>query len=159
MQDDSTPRETPETPELTPPDPSRALPSAEPEQPSAGVREAIAQDKTLFCTQCGAKMAAPDRYCSRCGWDSQRPEAPPPSQAIAGRPRGPVSPRNRLAALLLCVLLGWVGAHRFYVGRMGSGVVWLLTFGLLSIGMIYDMVMIATGEFTDAEGRQVWNWQ
>ena len=114
----------------------------------------------LYCPHCGAKMAVDDRYCGGCGWDAQRPdETPPPKPPRSPRELGPPSSKNRLTALLLCVLLGFLGVHRFYVGRAGSGVVWLLTLGVLSVGWIYDCVMIATGEFVDEDGRRLLYWE
>lgn len=117
------------------------------------------QSEPVFCPQCGAKMESAQRFCSGCGWDAENPEKPPPGPARKSpRELGPLSPHNRLTVLLLAVLIGWIGVHRFYVGRTLSGVVWLLTFGFLGVGVIYDLVLIATGEFRDAEGRRIWHW-
>jgi hypothetical protein len=69
-----------------------------------------------------------------------------------------VSPRSRLAAALLCWLLGVFGAHRFYVGKTGTAVLMLLTLGGLGIWMLVDLVLILVGSFTDAEGRRLWRW-
>ena len=66
---------------------------------------------------------------------------------------------NRLAALLLCICIGVFGAHRFYVGKTGTGILYLFTFGLFTIGAIYDLVLIGTGEFRDSDGRKVVYWQ
>jgi len=54
---------------------------------------------------------------------------------------------------------GFLGLHRFYVGRAGSGVLWFVSLGLLSVGWIYDLVMIATGEFVDDQGKRVLYWE
>jgi len=64
------------------------------------------------------------------------------------------STKSRLVALLLCVFIGGLGIHRFYVGKTGTGILWLLTGGCLGIGVI----MIIVGSFTDAEGNVVSNW-
>jgi len=61
--------------------------------------------------------------------------------------------RSRMTALLLCLFLGALGAHRFYTGKTGTGILWLVTGGLCGIGYIYDLLMIALGKFTDQQGR------
>ncbi len=69
-----------------------------------------------------------------------------------------VSPKKRLVALLLCIFLGAVGAHRFYVGKIGTGILWLVTLGLLGIGALVDLIMIIVGSFKDKEGRVLEEW-
>ena len=69
-----------------------------------------------------------------------------------------VSQKSRLAALLLCWFLGEFGIHRFYVGKIGTGILWLFTFGLLGIGMIIDFIMIAIGNFKDKDGKVLRDW-
>ena len=69
-----------------------------------------------------------------------------------------VSPRSRGMALLLCVFLGALGMHRFYVGKTGTGFLWLLTGGLCGIGYILDMILICSGGFRDANGHFLVNW-
>ena len=49
-------------------------------------------------------------------------------------------PTNPTVELCLCLLLGWVGAHKFYAGKIGMGILYLCTFGLLGIGWIVDSV-------------------
>ncbi len=68
------------------------------------------------------------------------------------------SPKSRLVALLFCFLLGMFGAHRFYVGKIGTAVLMLLTLGGLGIWAVVDFILIAVGSFRDAEGRRVFLW-
>ena len=66
-----------------------------------------------------------------------------------------VSPQNWVAALLLCIFLGVLGVHRFYVGKIGTGILMLLTAGVFGILWIIDIIMIAIGSFTDRNGQFV----
>ena len=98
-------------------------------------------------------MNREDRFCHACG--AVVGVAPPPRPSLA-----PVnaSDDSRLAAFLLCLLIGFTGAHRFYVGKVGTGIIWLFTAGFLLVGQIYDLVLIATGEFRDINGRRLLRW-
>lgn len=62
------------------------------------------------------------------------------------------SEKNFVATLLLCLLLGYLGVHRFYVGKIGTGILQLITLGGLGIWVLIDLIMIAIGKFTDKEG-------
>jgi TM2 domain-containing membrane protein YozV len=66
-----------------------------------------------------------------------------------------LSIKNYPATLVLVILLGVVGGHRFYVGKIGTGILYFLTAGLLGIGWIIDIITVATGTFTDKTGRFV----
>lgn len=69
-----------------------------------------------------------------------------------------MSEKSRLVTLLMCVYLGIFGAHRFYVGKTGTGVVWLLTLGCFGIGFIVDLITILVGGFYDRNGKQILAW-
>jgi len=69
-----------------------------------------------------------------------------------------MSDKKRLPALLLCFFFGGLGIHRFYVGKVGTGIVWLLTAGVLGIGALVDFIMIIVGSFKDKEGKPLTEW-
>lgn len=64
-----------------------------------------------------------------------------------------ISIKNRWVALGLCIFLGPLGIHRFYVGKAGTGFLWLLTGGCFGLGWIIDIIQIALGNFTDKGGN------
>jgi TM2 domain-containing membrane protein YozV len=68
------------------------------------------------------------------------------------------SEKSRLVALLLCFFLGPFGAHRFYVGKLGTGVLMLLTLGGLGIWAVIDLIIVLLGSFRDKEGSRVYHW-
>ncbi len=70
-----------------------------------------------------------------------------------------VSPKSQLVALLLCFFLGWLGAHRFYVGKIGTGILMPLTIGgVFGIWVLVDLIFIACGIFRDREGKRIFRW-
>ncbi|MDR7327142.1 MULTISPECIES: TM2 domain-containing protein [Catenuloplanes] len=76
-----------------------------------------------------------------------RPPAVPALHAsvTAGR-------RSWIVTLLLCLLLGMFGAHRFYTGKIGTGVLMLLTLGGFGIWALLDLFLIALGWYADRDG-------
>lgn len=80
-----------------------------------------------ICKKCGAAMPADMFYCLNCGnpFDNDLPVKPK---------------RKKWIALLLCISLGWLGIHRFYEGKIITGIIWLFTLGLFGIGWFVDII-------------------
>jgi TM2 domain-containing membrane protein YozV len=83
------------------------------------------------------------------------------NQAVAERQpgtmssQGQVSPKGYVPAILICLFLGMFGIHRFWVGKIGTGILMLLTLGGAGIWNLIDLVMIIVGKFTDKQGRLI----
>jgi len=65
------------------------------------------------------------------------------------------SKKNYIVMILLCFFLGGLGIHRFYVGKIGTGILMIITFGGLGIWALIDLIMIIVGKFKDKEGKEI----
>ncbi len=65
------------------------------------------------------------------------------------------SEKGFVPTVMLCFFLGALGVHRFYVGKIGTGIVQLLTFGGLGIWALVDFIMVVTGNFKDGQGMTI----
>jgi TM2 domain-containing membrane protein YozV len=65
------------------------------------------------------------------------------------------SEKNFVAAILLCFFLGCLGVHRFYVGKIGTGILQLITMGGLGVWVLIDFIMIVIGKFKDKSGLPI----
>lgn len=97
-----------------------------------------------FCPTCGNAIDALAPTCPHCG--VRQPEL------------GGQSEKRLLPAVLLCFFFGVFGAHRFYIGRIGSAVVQLLTIGGLGIWWLVDLILLATGSLKDGAGQKITEW-
>ena len=100
----------------------------------------------VFCRGCGKEIHETAPTCPQCG-------------ALQGVQRSaPLSEKRILPAALLCFFLGVFGVHRFYVGKVGTGVLMLLTLGAFGIWTLIDFVTIVVGNFTDKWGNRITEW-
>ena len=103
------------------------------------------QSEMLFCRACGKQIHRSATSCPGCG----------AVQSLVG---DSATDKRILPAMLLCIFFGWVGIHRFYVGKTGTGILQLLTFGGFGIWMLIDFILIVSGSFTDANGHKLTQW-
>lgn len=115
------------------------------------------------CPLCGAPMESDT--CSYCGYTKEKEEptltqsvgvnvSPTPvvQNVVINQTYRTCSDKDKWIALLLCVFLGAFGAHRFYVGDIKMGLLYLFTCGIFGLGWLYDIVKILLGSFRDKYG-------
>ena len=70
-------------------------------------------------------------------------------------PEVPANTKDWLTTFLLCLFLGGLGVHRYYVGKIGTGILYTLTAGLFGIGYLVDFIKILCGRFADKSGNLI----
>jgi TM2 domain-containing membrane protein YozV len=104
----------------------------------------------MFCPNCGKELTGTPEFCPNCGARVR--------QGVVGD----VSPKSRLVTTLLCILPAYVfaiaGVHRFYLGKIGTGIAMLLTLGGLGIWTLIDFIFAVSGNMKDKEGKLIKNW-
>lgn len=114
-------------------------------------------DETKFCKFCGAKIPMDAVLCTACGrqveeFKSERSAQPSivinnananTNTNVNGGGAGGKA-KNKTVAILLCLFLGLLGAHRFYEEKIGTGIIWLLTLGLGGVGALVDFIILLT---------------
>ena len=115
----------------------------------------------MYCKKCGSDMGNA-AFCPSCGAPADSAPAQQPvvvnvvntntntNTNVNGGMNYPY--KSKWAAFFLCLLFGFIGAHRFYVGKAGTGILWLFTFGLFGIGWFVDLILILVGSFRDKAG-------
>lgn len=129
----------------------------------------------MLCPKCHKDFDT--RFCPSCGYSpetaegvSQSEQSPqstpqtaayPPPQIIinntntntATAPGRTGPPKSKWVTFFLCLLFGCLGVHRFYTGKVGTGILYLFTMGFCGIGVFFDLVTILMGSFTDKQYR------
>ena len=116
------------------------------------------QQSMKFCKHCGQKIPEAAVVCPSCGCQVEELKSSAQNQApivinntntnantnvnknvnvgVGGKAK------DKWVALLLCFFLGYLGAHKFYEGKTGMGIVYIFTVGLFGIGWIIDLISI-----------------
>lgn len=117
--------------------------------PSCGAAQQDDTPGTVFCRHCGSEIDADCVICPKCGKQVKDLKAEQPSIVINNSNQNQnintmpgVRVVKKWVAFLLCLFLGFIGAHKFYEGRIGMGILYLLTFGLFGIGWVIDIIAI-----------------
>lgn len=106
--------------------------------------------ETKFCEFCGNKVAIDAVICPKCGKQLEElktEENKSNPQVIinnSNNVNGVIGAKkcDKWVALLLCIFLGFLGAHKFYEGKGGMGVLYIFTGGLFCIGIVVDLITI-----------------
>ncbi len=98
-----------------------------------------------FCSECGQKIAKKAVVCPSCGCSAEEKSSSPQiviqnsNQNQVAAPMGyGATPKNKWTALLLWLFLGFLGAHKFYEGKVGMGILYMFTVGFFGIGLFFD---------------------
>ena len=117
-------------------------------------QKTIQQTATKFCRHCGKQIPVEAIICTHCGCQVEEiKKTEQPSIVINNANTNTNTntnvngamfrrPKNKWVAFFLCLFLGFLGAHKFYEGKAGRGVLYLLTAGLFGIGWFVDTIVL-----------------
>lgn len=104
-------------------------------------------ENTKFCKHCGEQIPADAVICTKCGCqvENLNTDNANPNVIINNTNTNVVGggkAKNKWVAFCLCFFLGALGAHKFYEGKVGLGILYLFTCGLFGIGWLIDIIKI-----------------
>ena len=120
-------------------------------------------EQAVICVACGVPPNSGNKFCQNCAAETNPAVEICVSCGVrlARAASEDISPKSRLAVTLLATLglVIWVaGIHRFYLGKIGTGILMLLTFGGLGIWTLIDLIMAISGAMKDNEGKTITKW-
>ena len=110
--------------------------------------------KTKFCKHCGGKIPEAAVVCTLCGCQVEEVKHTEQPNIVINNSNSNLNTntninggymgraRNKWVAFCLCFFLGFLGAHKFYEGKPGKGILYLLTCGLFGIGWFIDCIVL-----------------
>jgi len=98
----------------------------------------------MFCSSCGEIIKKAAEICPKCGVRVK--SAPGFKMDVSAK---------WITLLLLSIFLGSLGVDRFYVGKIGTGILKILTAGGCGIWYLIDIILIICGKFTDVNGNEI----
>lgn len=118
-------------------------------------QSATVQTETKFCKHCAAKIPKDAVICTACGRQVEQLDGGVQPQVVINNANNNTNTNvnnnvagihgralNKWVAFFLCLFLGYFGAHKFYEGKTGMGVLYLFTGGLFGIGWIIDCISL-----------------
>lgn len=124
----------------------------------------------MYCSQCGKQIGEDAKFCPNCGASNQatqnvqQPSQQPIVVNVVNNNENvntntnvnggaPIRFKSRWVAFFLCLFLGFLGAHKFYVGKTGMGILYLCTGGLFGFGWLFDTIALLFVGGKDKWGR------
>ena len=133
-------------------------------------KECMSQE-TKYCMHCGQIIDADCVVCPKCGKQVAELKSSRPDNIIINNSNNNnnnvaaasvyggelISPKSWLTTFLLCLFLGGIGIHRFYVGKIGTGILMILLCctGVSFVWCLIDFIMIILSKFRDKQGRLI----
>ena len=100
----------------------------------------------MFCTKCGQQIPDDATFCTNCGAQiksnaTRNETAAASASQVMTAPQTSSTQKSKWATFFLCLFLGGIGAHRFYVGKIGTGILYICTLGgVFGVGALIDLI-------------------